>query len=185
MKRRLFLLSLGAGSLALQHQVWATNDGIVANTKVLVVSVIVVSGDRTLSASIDTAALIQRIIRHVNGEVSTAGRRLAAYDIRQFAGPAPNVSLGEVLNAWVRIDLDAVPVDDARSAVAGAVSIEFTRQVIDPKTVTSTLTNSLSTAPMTLFISTGASGDLQSKCDEAAIQQIQEAVIEPYLASNQ
>jgi hypothetical protein len=186
MKRRLFLLSLGVLPLARRRPVWAgSNDGVVANTKVLVVSVIVVSGDRTLSASIDTAALTQRIIRHVNGAVRTAGRELVVYDISQFAEPPPNISFGEVLNAWIRIDLDPVLVDGARSAVAGAVSIEFTRQVVDPKTVTSILANSLSTDPMTLFVSTGGSVDLQSKCDEAAIQQVQEAVTEPYLASNQ
>jgi hypothetical protein len=117
--------------------------------------------------------------------VRTAGRELVVYDISQFAEPPPNISFGEVLNAWIRIDLDPVLVDGARSAVAGAVSIEFTRQVVDPKTVTSILANSLSTAPMTLFVSTGGSVDLQSKCDEAAIQQVQEAVTEPYLASNQ
>jgi hypothetical protein len=184
MKRRLFLLSLGALPLALRRQVWAaSNDAVVANTKVLVVSVIVVSGDRSLSASIDTAALMERVIRHVNGAVRTAGRELPVYDIGQFAEPPPNVSYGEVLNAWIRIDLDPVPVDGARNAVAGAVSIEFTRQVVDPKTVTSTLSSSLSTAPMTLFVSTGF--DLQAKCDEAAIEQVQEAVIEPYLASSQ
>jgi hypothetical protein len=176
---------LGAVSLALQRQAWATsNDRLVADTKVLVISVIVVTGDRDLSASLDIAALKQRIVHHVNSEVTTAGRNLIVFDISQFASPPPNISLGEVLNAWVRIDLARVPVDDARNAVAGAVSVEFTRQEFDPKTVTATLTNALSTAPMTLFVASGAS-DLQSKCDEAAIQQVQEAVIAPYLASNQ
>lgn len=177
MKRRLFLISVGALFMAATRSAQATSyDSTLAGVKLIAVGVKIVAYDQALRDVLvaDASQLKQRLITQIETESKSAGLEPLVVDLSQFLSPPANVLPQSVIKAWIRLDLSRISKASGERMVVGAISIEFTRES----------NSSMSTAPLTFFVSKNSEAEIRSSASQAAVDHVRSALIAPYLFLN-